>query len=189
MKHSTDMRLRVARLRIGGSGLLMAGVGYFDQSFSPTSSPMNSGEWDNEAEAAVQATDDGVMEGDGSLITHHNTNHDTNAPPPIPPPIPPSAAAAKAATNALKARLGSSIGASMDSSTASSPGSSAGGKRGGEGELSMEALAAIVSDSSGVLAAAAAEVTCWEMTEVPAELAGLLREHTIGHIRAFDCDP
>ena len=30
--------------------------------------------------------------------------------------------------------------------------------------------------------AAAAEVTCWEATELPPALAGLLKEHATGHI-------
>ena len=72
--------------------------------------------------------------------------------------------AAKAATGALKAML-SRIGASS--------------------ELNQEALAAVVSDASGALAAAAAEETCWEATEMPPALAALLREHATGHIRTF----
>ena len=54
------------------------------------------------------------------------------------------------------------------------------GRRGAE-----EAMAAAVVDSSGALAAAAAEVTCWEATEMPEELQGLLREHCTAHIRLF----
>ena len=81
--------------------------------------------------------------------------------PPLPPPIPPSHAAAKAATAALKAQLVQSSGSSL------------------------EALDAVVRDASGALAAAAAEVTCWEATELPPALAGLLKEHATGHLHAF----
>ena len=50
---------------------------------------------------------------------------------------------------------------------------------------SASGIDAVVRDSSGALAAAAAEVTCWEATELPPALAGLLKEHATGHLHAF----
>ena len=47
------------------------------------------------------------------------------------------------------------------------------------------ALDAVVRDASGALAAAAAEVTCWEATELPPALAALLRDHATSHIHEF----
>ena len=94
--------------------------------------------------------------GDGSSSSSSSsTSRDAEV---MPPPIPPSHAAAKAATAALKAQLcefGASSNAKLD---------------------------AVVRDSSGALAAAAAEVTCWEATDLPPALATLLKEHATGHI-------
>ncbi|KOO21848.1 hypothetical protein Ctob_003420 [Chrysochromulina tobinii] len=42
----------------------------------------------------------------------------------------------------------------------------------------------LVSDATGELAAATAEVTCWQSTEMPVELRELLREHAMSHLRA-----
>ncbi len=82
--------------------------------------------------------------------------------PPAPPPIPPSLSAAKAATAALRSQL--------------------------EG-VEESAIDVVVSDVSGEIAASAAEAVCWEATDttdLPAELAKLLRDHTTLHIKSFN---
>lgn len=144
----------------GGSSneVLLAGVGYFGELsgpvVTPVTSPESSGDWNDAAASAVEA------ERADSPSQHPSVSPAGSRGPPVPPPVPPSAAAAKAATVRLKAMLGDAV----------------------EGELSQSALEAVVSDASGSLAAAAAEVTCWEATELPPALAGLLKEHATGHI-------
>ena len=101
---------------------------------------------------------------------------------PRPPPVPPSAAAAKAATAALKALLARPAPAT---STGNGGGRGAASGEAWDGLDERAALEAIVSDARGDLAAAAAEITCWEATEMPVELAALLRDHAMGHLRDF----
>jgi hypothetical protein len=139
---------------------LLAGVGYFGE----LSSPPVSGDWRSEAAAAVEAEAVSPLSPVAAcspLVPEMCADGE----PPVPPPVPPSAAAAKAATRTLQRILSDELG---------------------QKALSAHALEAAVSDASGALAAAAAEVTCWEQTELPPALAGLLREHALGHIRAFD---
>ena len=101
----------------------------------------------------------------------------TAPPPPPPPAVPPSPAAAKAAAAVLKellnrARLSASVsheGASIED-PALGP--------------QLAKLQHLVSDATGELAAATAEVTCWQSTEMPVELRELLREHAMSHLRA-----
>ena len=101
----------------------------------------------------------------------------TALPPPPPPAVPPSPAAAKAAAAVLKellnrARLSASVsheGASIED-PALGP--------------QLAKLQLLVSDATGELAAATAEVTCWQSTEMPVELRELLREHAMSHLRA-----
>jgi hypothetical protein len=91
--------------------------------------------------------------------------------------VPPSPAAAKAAAAVLKellnrARLSASVsheGASIED-PALGP--------------QLAKLQLLVSDATGELAAATAEVTCWQSTEMPVELRELLREHAMSHLRA-----
>lgn len=105
--------------------------------------------------------------------------------PPIPPPVPPSAAAARAATAALKRQVSEMRVHSKEQGGRSGGGGWSRGE-GGARQRQEAALAAVVSDTSGALASAAAEVACWEATAMPEELQGLLREHCTAHIRQFD---
>lgn len=157
---------------------LLAGVGYFgepnemdaelpagaagDDGVTPSAeAPAQVARADAVAAPAGPSTSEMEAEGGKASGSSRRARRNSGQMPPLPPPIPPSHAAAKAATAALKAQL-----VKFNAST-------------------TQGLDAVVRDSSGVLAAAAAEVTCWEATELPPELAGLLKEHATGHIHQF----
>ena len=112
--------------------------------------------------------------------------------------VPPSRAAAKAATEGLQRQLnemafpeaGGSESPRRWSGASDGFGEAATAalvreRSGSANESLLEALRSVVSDSQGVMAAAAAEATCWEDTSLPAQLASALRKHTRLHIGAF----
>jgi len=140
-------------------GHLFAGVGYFEASEHPTSATRR----ESGALAACGARS-------GSSIVS-SPPHGQRAPPPA---VPPSVAAAKAATVVLKELLLRSSSAANGDGTAGPP---------------LSQLQHLVSDATGDLAAAAAEVTCWQAIDMPEELRTLLRDHATSHLRAFQETP
>lgn len=94
--------------------------------------------------------------------------------------MPPSPAAAKAAAAVLKELLNRA----PLSATVSHEGASIEDPALGPQLTKLTKLQLLVSDATGELAAATAEVTCWQSTEMPVELRELLREHAMSHLRA-----
>lgn len=137
---------------------MLAGVGYFGRGLDGYDEEDE--EDDEEASTASAGTPNGA-------------GVPRSAPPPAPPPVPPSPAAAKAATMVLKAALARTMDSECECER--SPGAN----------MKTGVLEAIVKDTSGELAAAAAAATCWHATEMPAALRELLRMHAIGHLRSF----
>ena len=162
---------------------LYAGVGYFEPEVADGG---GAAECAARAAAATRAV---AQEESAARDVPGRGRTNKRPPPPPPPAVPPSPAAAKAATRVLRTLLTSADagGGASRADAALAEGAltdpSASPPQHAQHLLRLQHL---VSDASGELAAAAAEVTCWQATEMPSELRQLLRDHATSHLRDFE---